>query len=579
MYTHNSSSNFYKLKILWTIILSIIYSGAYSQEFEWAVAMCGEDSWDKGESIHADHEGNVYITGEFDRIVDFDPSENEYNLNALENGKSFIVKLDKNGQLIWAKNIQVFNYTKSISTLDSDDNILITGYFSYKAEFNTETDTISYTSAGNLDIFVAKLDKNGHLLWSKHFGGAESAYPEKITTDKENNIYIGGCFKDTLNFYTDTYIAPINSNSTYLCNIFLIKLNSDGVIQWVKNIGGSNDDRLKDLSIDTNNNLYFTGYIYEDCDFDDSNNEYILSTEDKNAYVCKYNASGNFEWAKLFKNSDNNDEYGVSAGHTIDVDNYGNVYTCGSLLGTIDFDPGEESFNLTSDQQNQEIYISKLDTNGNFIWAGHINVDITDNFVQLKLDTNNHIFLYGTFYGAYDFDPNENSIFALNSPHGYNFFLCHLDSDGTFIRAQQMGSSYTSEALGLSIDQQNNIYLTGYFSNTADFNPDPYEEFLIDGSIDIFAVKLTSEQNISKLEFQNQENINLYPNPVTNNLIIQSNKIITHINIYNEKFQKIKEYSPYNTLIYSNISSLNPGMYFCEIITDKQIKYIKFIKN
>ncbi|MBK7690553.1 MAG: SBBP repeat-containing protein [Bacteroidetes bacterium] len=130
-------------------------------------------------------------------------------------------------------------------------------------------------------------------------------------------------------------------------------------------------------------------------------------------YFLVLNTEGqSFEWVK---------STGAIVQKAVAVDKFGNVYTTGSFLGTKDFDPGPSVFNLIS-TGNSDIFVCKLDVNGNFIWAKQIGGSGNDNGNSIVTDTLGDIYLCGEFTSVADFDPGPNSD-TLYSAGGQDIFF------------------------------------------------------------------------------------------------------------------------------------------------------------
>jgi hypothetical protein len=138
-------------------------------------------------------------------------------------------------------------------------------------------------------------------------------------------------------------------------------------------------------------------------DFDPGAGTYsITSAGSEDIFVSKLDASGYFVWARSMGGTSGD------AGLAIDVDASGNAYTTGYFYGTADFDPGNATFNLTSQAGSMDIFISKLFANGNFGWAGRIGGGSSDDGYSIAVDSLNSIYTTGFFTGNVDFDPGIN---------------------------------------------------------------------------------------------------------------------------------------------------------------------------
>jgi hypothetical protein len=195
-----------------------------------------------------------------------------------------------------------------------------------------------------------------------------------------------------------------------------------------------------------------------------------------------------FAWAKSLGGT--NSDYSAS----IAIDVAGNVYTTGYFLGTADFNPGAGTSNLTSTGRS-DIYVSKLDASGNFLWAKRIGGNSWDDGSGVSLDAAGNIYITGHFSGTADFDPGTGTA-NLTSAGDYDMFVCKLDAFGNFIWAKRIGNSNGDYSWSIVLDAMSNVYITGQFFGTVDFNPGPGTlNMTAVGGYDFFICKLDAAGN------------------------------------------------------------------------------------
>lgn len=197
-----------------------------------------------------------------------------------------------------------------------------------------------------------------------------------------------------------------------------------------------------------------------------------------------------FQWAKsmgVFS-------IGIHRGHGIVVDASGNVYTVGQFYNTTDFDPGVGVYNLVS-AGSADIFISKLDAAGNFVWAKRIGSTSSDYGYGIALDASGNVYTTGTFLGTADFDPGIGT-FNLSSAGSNDVFISKLDAAGNFVWAKNVGGAGIDYGYSIAVDASSNVYTTGYFNSTGDFDPNPGLFNLTSaGLADIFISKLDASGN------------------------------------------------------------------------------------
>lgn len=350
----------------------------------------------------------------------------------------------------------------SIAT-DANGNVYITGYFAGTIDFDPGIGIYNLSSSGNFnnDIFICKLDAFGNFLWAKQIGSNTGADVGKdIAVDGLGNVYVVGCFTGTADFDGGSGVYNLTSSDGE--DIFVLKLDTNGNLIWVIGYGGSSEDRGQGIILDATNNLYITGCFAGTIDFDPGVGVANLSSISRQTFVCKLDSDGGYIWAKNM--SANN---GFSQANAITLDNMNNIYTTGYFHGTVDFNPGSGVANLMAMGGNYDIFISKLDSNGNFVWIKHIGgpSDETVNSNSIAVDITGNVYTTGVFIGGTDFDPGMNTI-TLNSTFG-NTFVSKLDINGDFVWVKQLDY----DVYAVISDANSNIYMTGGFSGTQDFDP------------------------------------------------------------------------------------------------------------
>jgi hypothetical protein len=200
-------------------------------------------------------------------------------------------------------------------------------------------------------------------------------------------------------------------------------------------------------------------------------------------FVSKLDASGNFVWAKQFGGT------GQSEGQSVAVDSAGNVYTTGYFDGTVDFDPGAGTTALTS-AGDMDVFVSKLDASGNYVWAKSFGGSGADYAFSLAMNSAGNVYTTGYFDGTVDFDPGAGTT-ALTSAGSIDVFVAKLDASGNYVWAKSFGGSGSDYALSLAVSSAGNVYTTGGFSDTVDFDPGAGTTNLTSAGVtDVFVLKL-----------------------------------------------------------------------------------------
>jgi len=397
-----------------------------NKNFLWAHRI-GNASSNVGYSINLDSSNNIYITGTFSGTVDFDPDAvDTYNLISSGGNDMFVLKLDSTGDFLWAHSFGGTSQdTPDVIKVDGDNNVYFAGKFQNTVDFDPDpVDVYNLSSAGNIDVFISKLDQSGDFLWAHGFGGTGFESIKDINLDTNNNIYLTGAFQNTVDFDPDL-VDVSNITSVVGDDIFITKFDSTGDFVWAKSIGNANSTTSTSLSLDQSNNAYLVGSFAGTVDFNpDLIDVYdLISSGSVDGFILKLDSGGNFTWAKHIEGVDSEQI------ETISIDSNNNLYISGSMEGLTDFDPGVGVYNLDA-LDNHSIFLSKLDSSGGFVWAKQIGGNIFDQVVSSYTDNLDNLYLVGSFFDVGDFDPNLNNTFELTSNGSWDGFILKL-GDGT----------------------------------------------------------------------------------------------------------------------------------------------------
>jgi hypothetical protein len=170
------------------------------------------------------------------------------------------------------------------------------------------------------------------------------------------------------------------------------------------------------------------------------------------------------------------------------------VYVTGFFQGTsVDFNPDPTAVDLHSSNGYYDVFLSKFDSSGTFVWARTWGGSEEDGGNSVDVDEYENVYVTGAFQGtSVDFNPDPASVDPHSSNGAWDIFLSKFDSSGTFVWARTWGGSDYDDGNGVDVDAAGNVYVTGSFwSTSVDFNPDPTEVDLhsSNGGYDVFLIK------------------------------------------------------------------------------------------
>ena len=437
-------------KLIYILLLGTFFHSsraAFAQTLNalWANAAGGTRS-DQGRAIATDKAGNCVVVGTFQGTAVFDKT----TLRSAGFDDIFIARFDVAGKLIWVKQAGGEDSERGLAVaIDGAGNIVITGFFEGVAAF----DDISLNSTGGTsDIFVAKYDANGRVLWAKQAGESGSDTGNAVAVDETSSIIISGSFDGTITFGNTTF------ESNGAIDIFIAKYDARGNVLWAKQAGGSDLDEGYGVATDAANNIVVTGYFEGRARFDDEELR-SSSGEDDDIFIAKYAAAGKLIWAKAAGGN------GLDVASSIATDKLDVILT-GTFQDVATFD----TIRVTSSDFSEDIFIARYDQSGNALWAKSAGGPRFDDGLAIAVDDAGNSFITGYFGGEASFGN-----ITLTSAGITDIFIAKYDAAGNLLEATKAGgvseiNEGTEDAgFGIATDGAGNVYATGVFYETATF--------------------------------------------------------------------------------------------------------------
>ena len=377
---------------------------------------------------------------------------------------------------VWAKKIGGTSFSNEIGNCIATDvsgNVYTAGNFGGTVDFDPGAGVYNLTATGSEGIFISKLNSSGNFIWAKLLNVLNVLYNcNSIVVDASGSVFLTGAFSGTVDF--DSGPGVFNLTAVAVDDIFIWKLDTAGNFVWAKSMGGTSVDYGYSLALDTFGNVYTTGSFRGTVDFDPGVGTYNLTSPGTdNIFISKLDSAGNFIWAKAMGNPDN----ALASAIAINPSASADVYITGYFNGTGDFDPGTGVFNLSTAGFEDDFFICKLDSAGNFIWAKSMGTGTGNDFAySIVFDPtgSGYVYVKGSIDGTVDFDPGP-GVFNLtgNNTNGNGGYILKLNSAGNFVWAIALGGGAGVSSSSLALDSSGNIYTSGAFHGTVDFDPGP----------------------------------------------------------------------------------------------------------
>lgn len=341
-----------------------------------------------------------------------------------------------------------------------------------------------------LFLFVTNINAQVYQ-WAQSVGSSSTGVEEGngIATDASGNVFITGEFRGTADF--DPSLSATTLTLIGTSDAFVAKYNSTGALQWAYNFGSAGvNSRGVNLTTDANGNVYLTGIFRGTIDIDPGPSVTSLTSASGATYdifLAKFSSAGLLQWG--FNIGAGADD---TAGDVM-IDNSGNVMLCGFYQNSMDVDPGLGVTTLTN-AGSYDSFVAKYNSStGNLMdswkWGG----TGSDRCFSITGDAANNVLVTGRFTGTCDFDPSATVTSSLTNG-AEDGYVVKFSNTGVYAWHVALGSAAgNEECVGVVTDASNDVYVTGSFLNTVDFDPSASTNTLTSaGGVDAYVAKYSN---------------------------------------------------------------------------------------
>ncbi|MFH1677146.1 MAG: PKD domain-containing protein, partial [bacterium] len=404
--------------------------------------------------------------------------------------------------LVWAKSAGGIDEDNGygITTL-SDNSTVVTGYFEGTATFGQdEPCQTQLVSAGSGDIFIARYNVDGTLVWAKRAGGTSREQGYGITALSDDSTVITGEIRETVIF------GEGESNETqlgggYYSDIFIARYNPDGTLAWAKRAGSETgffgDDSGSAITSLPDDSTVVTGTFYENAIFGEgeANQTQLVSSGDTDIFIARYNPDGTLAWAKQAGGVSWDASRGIAA-LSDDSTIVTGHYWQNAIFGA--GEPGETA--LTTAGSFACFFIARYSADGSLAWAKGVEGNDGEFGYGITSLSDNSAVVVGNFWGTATFGPGEINQTQFVSVDASNIFIAHYNLDGTLAWAKNVEGLGWDTAFGVTTLSDNSTVLTGSFQGTATFGPgEPNQTQLIstNSQLDIFIAHYNTDGTLA----------------------------------------------------------------------------------
>lgn len=344
--------------------------------------------WDERTlGCHVDNVNDfVYVTGTAWNYTDFGSCTGTFFPGGSDN--IFIGKFDLSGNCLWQLGIGASGDDHGFDMVtDKLGNIYLTGYISDKYALGGQTGSFGGTIVspvipiGDTLAFVTKISPAGNFLWVTTFQGTDGERDNRIAIDSSNNVYVTGGFFET------QPVGPFIATSNGGRDIFVVKLNSSGTIEWLRTAGSTYSDRGNSITVDKYQDIYITGEFRDKLAFGTDSLNNFGGPGGRDIFVAKIDKDGNWKWGKKAGSSGGSDR-----GNRIIHNNAGMLFVTGQVKGEAKF--GGHMLYTTDSVQ---VFAAAIDTSGKWQWVIEAGSGVEDRGNGITADDSCNVYVCGYY--------------------------------------------------------------------------------------------------------------------------------------------------------------------------------------
>ena len=570
----NKSPYFLFLAFCFTCIN--VFSQAPS--WSWAKsAVCTGIGANLVEKIAVDDFGNSFAVGEFSMSgISFGTFS--LSNSGISSNDVFLVKLNPLGVPLWAISFggsaSDFCYGVAVDALG---NSYVTGYFDGPT-MTIESTTLVNASSTASDMYIAKFNSSGNLVWAKNYGGSGFEHGLGISVDKLGNSYATGSYvnTDSLDFAGSVIV------NTGGQDIYIVKHDTFGNVVWAKSAGGLDNEEPHSIATNDNGVSAITGY-FESADLYFDSIQMSSSSATWGAadfFVAQYDSSGNAMWANIGTGN------GIDEGWAAAIDSIGNVFATGAFISPT-FNLGSDSLINTDAFGYEDIFLIKYNVAGTLQWAKKAYGQVWDRAQGIAIDSDHNIYLTGYFYSdTLLFD----TVLLLKpgaTSSSVNMFVVKYNNLGDAQWAVGVGDSIDGVwAYGIDVTPEGSVYVVGDFNTlTAVFGS---TILTLGTGRSIFISKLGTDVIQNVTSGSEAHSFTIYPNPYVSSSTIsyqldsQSNVKIEFFDLLGRRIEtlvnEIQKAGKYTIAVTNNGQLAEGNVFFVRMIIDGKPMVKKIIQ-
>lgn len=478
----------------------------------------------------------------------------------------FLAKFDSCGTLIWCTYFGSTGFDSGEKISMTKDGNIVFCGYSSSVDLPVTIGCFQPINNGGYDCFITKITPNGSIIWSTYFGGANGDFAYDITTDALDNIVIGGTTTSSNLYTTINSFQPNHKGNT---DSFIARFSKNGSLKWCTYYGGNGNEDIHALTIDKNFNIIGIGGSFS-TNLNTSAGAYQAFNEGSpDAYILKLDSNCTRIFSSYLGGAGIEDAWGVA------TDTLNNIFMSGNT-NSQDFDTTAGAYHTSLNGTLNDMYLSKWSATGALLKSTLFGGSSNDLSARLLYLPPNNILVIGKT------ESTDIPILGVNNQTtlsgNYDTFLSLFSCSSLQPTwSSYYGGSAEEDVLDASRVSPNSIVFTGN-TNSGDYplSSFPFQSSLNnsnDGTITKMNLSFATSTNIN--EIRNHLSSTIYPNPFLNYLSI-SESTISSVEIMNVLGEII--YHSKNTN-YINTENYKTGIYFITITNKNSSSTYKLIKQ
>jgi len=424
--------------------------------WQW-IEQLGGPGWDISNGIVVDQKDNIYVAGGFTTSLEGDGE----SIESEGNRDVYAARFTNEGKLEWLWQAGGLYMDKITAIKDAPDNDLyVAGLIEGELKFGKK----KIEGDGN-KIFVSRINKRGKSDWVEILPYTGSASGYLLETDKDGNILLGGVFSDSLSceetqLYTNGHT-----------DMFLLRLNSEGEFDELKQFGEKGKERLTAMATDSLGNIYCSAKYNREFSLEDISVSTVTDSKNGNNLLFQLDSTLISLWSKTFSS----ESYAEINGLVCDNDNH--LLMTGNFNHVLYVDTIEYETNGLND-----FFVASVDSVGDILWLHTYGSKYNDCSNDITLNKLGGGMISGSFSDTLHLD----SLQLVSNSAYPDAFIAQLDTIGTITWAGTLEGNQGNRAVGSTIDSQGNLFLTGAFNGQLDAGTTTLES---KGEDDVYVAK------------------------------------------------------------------------------------------